>query len=131
MFLKNLIRSSVGQWMIATIPPVYLCFLAPMETAVETGDQHLGAWVPQQVQSAYNDVFDYFSNAEQPKPEPKPAAPTFEDVVWQFLDENQMMIFNVVVELVLFEMARYAYNNFVKVFFGRNKSELILDQRKF
>ena len=83
--------------------------------------------MPKQVQSAYNDVFDYFSNAEQPEP----AVPTFQDVVLQYLDENHMMMFNVVMELILFEIARYVYNNFVTAIFGKIKSELFLDQHNF
>ena len=132
MFMKNFIRSSMSQWIVAVIPPFYFCFYAPIEYVVEksASKQYFGSWASEQAENAYNDVLSYFWNVEQPEPEPKPE-PTFQEIVLDFFDENQMVIFNVILELIMFEVARYIYNHIIKKIFCSNDDELVFSQSKF
>ena len=96
---------------MAFIPTFYLCFLSPNESLPEENavKEFLDSWISEPAKNIYSEVSSYFSYFEEQKPEP-----TFQEMMWQFLEENQIFILSLFGEIIFIEVICYIYNKFIK-----------------
>ena len=119
MILNSVLRSSINQWVIAFIPTCYLWFSNPMESVPEKNQlkQFLDSWISEPAKSIYSEFSSYFSVFHEPKPEP-----TLQELILEFLEENQVFILSLFGEVVLIEVICYMYKSFIKVHFKNKQS---------